>query len=78
MLYKVLVKTDTIAGGRTIFPQIGISVKPVKGAALYWFNIHPDLNYDSRYRHAQPIPDSHITIRVWIRFHKNAIKPLKL
>ena len=39
------------SGGRTIFPQLGLSVKPVKGSALYWFNIGPHMNYDSRVLH---------------------------
>ena len=39
------------AGGRTVFPQLGISAEPIKGSALYWFNIHPDLSYDSRNLH---------------------------
>ena len=43
--------SDVIAGGRTVFPQLGISVQPIKGSALYWFNIHPDLSYDSRNLH---------------------------
>ena len=39
------------AGGRTVFPQLGISVKPVQGSALYWFNVHPDFQMDSRNLH---------------------------
>ena len=39
------------AGGRTVFPQLGISVKPVQGSALYWFNVHPDFGMDSRNLH---------------------------
>ena len=39
------------AGGHTIFPQAGISVKPEIGAALYWFNMGAQNNYDSRTYH---------------------------
>ena len=39
------------AGGHTIFPQPGISVKPEQGSALYWFNMGPQNNYDSRIYH---------------------------
>ena len=39
------------AGGHTIFPQAGISVKPKVGSALYWFNMGAQNNYDSRIRH---------------------------
>ena len=39
------------AGGHTVFPQPGISVKPEKGSALYWFNMGAQNNYDSRIYH---------------------------
>ena len=39
------------AGGHTIFPQPGISVKPEYGTAVYWFNIGAQNNHDSRVRH---------------------------
>ena len=40
------------AGGNTVFSQAGISVKPVLGSALYWFNGGAQNNYDSRTRHS--------------------------
>ena len=39
------------SGGHTVFPQLGISVKPVKGSALFWFNIGSDMHFDSRVIH---------------------------
>ena len=39
------------AGGRTVFPQAGISVQPEEGSAMYWFNIDAQNNLDSRIRH---------------------------
>ena len=39
------------AGGHTIFLQPGISVKPVLGSALFWFNMGAQNNYDSRIFH---------------------------
>ena len=39
------------AGGHTIFPQPGISVKPELGSALFWFNMGAKNNYDSRIYH---------------------------
>ena len=39
------------AGGHTVFPQPEISVKPVEGSALYWFNMDAQNNLDSRIRH---------------------------
>ena len=28
------------AGGRTVFPRIGASVRPTAGSAVFWFNLH--------------------------------------
>ena len=39
------------AGGHTVFPQTGISVKPEAGSALFWFNIGAQNFIDSRSRH---------------------------
>ena len=33
--------------GRTIFPQLGISVKPVAGSALMWVNIRSNSLFDT-------------------------------
>ena len=43
--------TSVEAGGHTIFPQAGISVKPVMGSALFWYNIGAQNNFDSRIFH---------------------------
>ena len=43
--------SDVLSGGRTVFPQLGLSVKPVKGSAIFWFNIGPNMHYDSRIVH---------------------------
>ena len=43
--------TSVEAGGHTIFPQPGISVKPMEGSALFWWNLRPQDNYDSRVSH---------------------------
>jgi prolyl 4-hydroxylase len=32
--------TNLELGGNTIFPNIGLSVKPAKGTALLWFNFN--------------------------------------
>ena len=50
MTFMVYV-TDVESGGHTIFPQLGLSVKPVQGSALYWFNLGPKMHYDSRSLH---------------------------
>jgi len=28
------------AGGRTVFPRIGVGVKPTVGSAIFWYNLH--------------------------------------
>ena len=43
--------SSVYAGGNTIFPQIGISNKPIKGSALFWFNRGAQDNFDSRVNH---------------------------
>ncbi len=43
--------TDVELGGRTVFPQLGLSVKPEAGSTLYWFSIGPHDNIDSRALH---------------------------
>ncbi len=43
--------TGVEAGGRTVFPQLGISVKPESGSTLYWFSIGPQDNMDTRAIH---------------------------
>ena len=46
MLYLSGTKRDI--GGNTVFPQLGISVKPKKGTALYWSNLKTDGKFDTR------------------------------
>ncbi|XP_065202588.1 prolyl 4-hydroxylase subunit alpha-2-like isoform X2 [Planococcus citri] len=33
---------DVPLGGETVFPRIGVSVKPTKGLGLVWSNVHPN------------------------------------
>nr|AXL97329.1 prolyl 4-hydroxylase [Conus miles] len=35
--------TDVEKGGATIFPKVGVSVSPVKGMALMWYNYQPHM-----------------------------------
>jgi hypothetical protein len=39
------------AGGRTVFPRIGVSVKPVPGSAVFWYNLHDTGDPDRRTLH---------------------------
>uniref|UniRef100_A0A1B6GHL1 Prolyl 4-hydroxylase alpha subunit domain-containing protein n=1 Tax=Cuerna arida TaxID=1464854 RepID=A0A1B6GHL1_9HEMI len=38
-------------GGSLVFPQLGLSVTPNKGAAVLWYNLHPDGQVDLRTIH---------------------------
>ena len=51
MITFMVYLSDVEAGGHTVFPQAGISVKPVAGSALYWYNCGAQYNYDSRIFH---------------------------
>lgn len=44
--------TDVEAGGATVFPHIGLSLWPEKGAAAFWHNLHPSGEGDTLTRHA--------------------------
>ena len=39
-------------GGATVFPKIGVTVTPVRRAALFWYNMLPSGNGDLRTLHA--------------------------
>ena len=41
--------SDVEAGGHTIFPQAGISIKPKEGSALFWFNRGPKIIWIPEY-----------------------------
>ena len=43
--------TTVEAGGNTVFPQPGLSVSPEEGKALFWFNVGPQHQFDSRTFH---------------------------
>merc|ERR1711862_1094774 len=43
--------SDVSEGGRTVFPGLGLSVKPEKGSALFWLTVRTNEEYDSRMYH---------------------------
>eukprot|EP00095_Tigriopus_kingsejongensis_P008380 maker-scaffold9_size846264-snap-gene-1.8 protein:Tk08380 transcript:maker-scaffold9_size846264-snap-gene-1.8-mRNA-1 annotation:"hypothetical protein LOTGIDRAFT_233738" len=47
----MLYLTNVEAGGRTVFPQLGLSIPPERGSALFWFNLDSADRYDTRNFH---------------------------
>uniref|UniRef100_A0A674MAN7 procollagen-proline 4-dioxygenase n=1 Tax=Takifugu rubripes TaxID=31033 RepID=A0A674MAN7_TAKRU len=48
----LLYMSEVQAGGATVFTDIGASVSPKKGSAVFWYNLHPSGDGDYRTRHA--------------------------
>ena len=44
--------SDVDLGGATVFTELGISVRPVRGAAVFWYNLDTSGRGDGRTRHA--------------------------
>ncbi|KAL0831411.1 hypothetical protein ABMA28_002223 [Loxostege sticticalis] len=44
--------SEVTQGGATVFPKIGLSLFPIKGAAAFWLNLHPSGEGDLATRHA--------------------------
>ncbi|CAL4090695.1 unnamed protein product, partial [Meganyctiphanes norvegica] len=43
--------SDVVKGGRTAFPSAGVAIMPVKGAAVFWFNMYRNGHANPRTLH---------------------------
>uniref|UniRef100_A0A3Q1H8T8 procollagen-proline 4-dioxygenase n=1 Tax=Acanthochromis polyacanthus TaxID=80966 RepID=A0A3Q1H8T8_9TELE len=44
--------SDVPAGGATVFTKVGVTVWPIKGTAVFWYNLYPSGEGDYQTRHA--------------------------
>ena len=67
MTYMVYL-SEVEEGGNTVFTSNGVQNHPVKGDALFWFNIRSDGTLDSRTFHCGcPVVKGKIDLIEWVK-----------
>ncbi|XP_068233922.1 prolyl 4-hydroxylase subunit alpha-1-like [Palaemon carinicauda] len=68
--------SDVEAGGRTAFPWAGVSVKPLKGSAVFWYNLKRNGRMNPRSEHGGcPVLLGHKWVaNKWIRENINFMR----
>ncbi|XP_037091102.1 prolyl 4-hydroxylase subunit alpha-1-like [Pollicipes pollicipes] len=68
--------SDVAAGGATVFTQLGAVVKPRRGSAAFWYNLHADGSGDWRTRHAAcpVLVGSKWVANKWFHEHDNEFR----
>ena len=65
--------TDVEKGGYTIFPYIGVGVKPRKGTCVFWYNLYENgTGNTNTYHTACPVVLGNKWGKLWLR--KEALK----
>uniref|UniRef100_A0A3Q1APP1 procollagen-proline 4-dioxygenase n=1 Tax=Amphiprion ocellaris TaxID=80972 RepID=A0A3Q1APP1_AMPOC len=44
--------SDVPAGGATVFTEVSVTIWPIKGTAVFWYNLYPSGEGDNRTQHA--------------------------
>jgi hypothetical protein len=68
---------DDFDGGATIFPRLGLRVRPIAGAALYWSNVLPNGRIDERTFHGgEPVTrGTKLACNIWIHRRADGAQP---
>jgi len=56
-------------GAHTEFPKLNLKIRPKKGMAVYWLNVHPDTREDFRTLHSgnPPKNSTKYGLNIWVR-----------